>query len=150
MLVQLPSILQLVMVQLVVKGVPLSVTNLQGGSGYSNPAFILVRLDQSSGIGTGTSAKITIGPSGNVTSVAIQTGGFRYAVGDTLTLNDASVIGGRVGGSNFTIDVGEVETRLISHCKKHRRYSSSLVVLFFQITSLTKVQLDTQQTLVLQ
>jgi len=96
-----------------VKGVPLSVTNLQGGSGYSNPGIYTgVRLDQSSGIGTGTSAKITIGPSGNVTNVAIQTGGFRYAVGDTLTLNDASVIGGRVGGSNFTIDVGEVETRL--------------------------------------
>ena len=96
-----------------VKGVPLAVTNLQGGSGYSNPGIYTgVRLDQSSGIGTGTSAKITIGPSGNVTNVAIQTGGFRYAVGDTLTLNDPSVIGGRVGGSNFTIDVGEVETRL--------------------------------------
>ena len=96
-----------------VKGVPLSVTNLNGGSGYSNPGIYTgVRLDQSSGIGTGTSAKITIGPSGNVTNVAIQTGGFKYAVGDTITLNDPSVIGGRVGGSNFTIDVGEVETRL--------------------------------------
>ena len=96
-----------------VKGVPLAVTNLTGGSGYSNPGIYTgVRLDQVTGIGTGTSAKITIGPSGNVTNVAIQTGGFKYAVGDTLTLNDSSVIGGRVGGSNFTIDVGEVETRL--------------------------------------
>jgi hypothetical protein len=96
-----------------VKGVPLAVTNLQGGSGYSNPGIYTgVRLDQTSGIGTGTSATITIGPSGNVTNVAIQTGGFRYAVGNTLTLNDSSVIGGRVGGSNFTIDIGEVETRL--------------------------------------
>jgi hypothetical protein len=96
-----------------VKGVPIAVTNLVGGSGYSNPGIYTgVRLDQSSGIGTGTSAKITIGPSGNVTNVAIQTGGFKYAVGNTLTLNDPSVIGGRVGGSNFTIDVAEVETRL--------------------------------------
>ena len=96
-----------------VKGVPIAVTNLVGGSGYSNPGIYTgVRLDQSSGIGTGTSARITIGPSGNVTNVAIQTGGFKYAVGNTLTLNDPSVIGGRVGGSNFTIDVAEVETRL--------------------------------------
>ena len=96
-----------------VKGVPIAVTNLVGGSGYSNPGIYTgVRLDQSSGIGTGTSAKITIGPSGNVTNVAIQTGGFKYAVGNTLTLNDPSVIGGRSGGSNFTIDIAEVETRL--------------------------------------
>ena len=96
-----------------VKGVPLAVTNLTGGSGYSNPGIYTgVRLDQVTGIGTGTSAKITIGPSGNVTNVAIQTGGFRYAVGDTLTLNDPNAIGGRVGGSNFTIDIAEVETRL--------------------------------------
>ena len=96
-----------------VKGVPLAVTNLVGGSGYDSPGIYTgVRLDQSSGIGTGTSAKITIGPSGNVTNVAIQTGGFKYHVGDTLTLNDPDVIGGRTGGANFTIDVAEVETRL--------------------------------------
>ena len=96
-----------------VKGVPLALTNLQGGSGYSNPGIYTgVRLDQSSGIGTGTSATITIGPSGSVTNVGLQTGGFLYGVGDTLTINDANAIGGRVGGSNFTIDIAEVETRL--------------------------------------
>ena len=96
-----------------VKGVPLTTNELVGGSGYLTPGtYPRVRLDTSSGIGTGLTADIVVGLSGTVTSVAIQTGGFKFAVNDTLTLNDPDVIGGRTGGSNFTVKVTSVETRL--------------------------------------
>jgi len=96
-----------------VKGVPLVINELIGGSGYLTPGtYPRVRLDISSGIGTGITADIIVGASGTVTSVAIQTGGFKFAVNDILTLNDPNVIGGRTGGSNFTVKVTSVETRL--------------------------------------
>jgi hypothetical protein len=96
-----------------VKGVPLTLKELSGGSGYTSAGIYTgVRLDTASGIGTGITATITVSAAGTVQNVAINTGGYKFAVNDSLTLNDPNVIGGRSGGSNFTVKVGSVETRL--------------------------------------
>ena len=96
-----------------VRGVSLSLKDLVGGSGYDNAGIYTgVRLDTASGIGTGITAQITVSVAGTVSNVAINTGGYLFAVDDLLTLNDPSEIGGRTGGSNFTVKIGGVETRL--------------------------------------
>jgi hypothetical protein len=96
-----------------VRGVPLSLKQLVGGSGYTNPGIYTgVRFDISSGIGTGITGTVTVGLAGTVSQVAIQTGGYKFEVDDILTINDPNVIGGRSGGSNFTVRIGSVETRL--------------------------------------
>jgi hypothetical protein len=71
-----------------------------------------VRFDIASGIGTGITGTITVSAAGTVGNVAINTGGHKFAVNDLLTINDPNDIGGRTGGSNFTVKVGAVETRL--------------------------------------
>ena len=53
-----------------------------------------VRLDTSSGIGTGITGEVTVGGSGTVTSLGINTGGRYFAVGDVVTLYDHSEVGG--------------------------------------------------------
>ena len=110
-----------------VRGVPLSLKTLVGGSGYTSAGIYTgVRLDTSSGIGTGITATITVGASGTVTNVAIQTGGFKFAVDDILTVNDANVIGGRSGGSNFTVRIASVETRLYLRLTNQQKFSGSV------------------------
>jgi hypothetical protein len=96
-----------------VKGVPLNLNSLNGGSGYETSGIYTgIALDTVTGIGTDITATITVNPAGSVSNVAINTGGRYYATGDILTLNDSSLIGGRSGGSNFQVSVGNVQTRL--------------------------------------
>ena len=96
-----------------VRGVALTLKNLTGGSGYSQAGIYTgVRFDTASGIGTGITGTITVSAAGTVQSVAINTGGRYFAVNDILSVNDPTPIGGRSGGSNFTIQIASVETRL--------------------------------------
>jgi len=84
--------------------------NLPSGSGYTtNATFSDVPLD--GGTGTGARADITVA-SGEVTIVDLVRGGEGYSVGDVLTVNDDSVIGGRAGGTQFGVAVTETERRL--------------------------------------
>ncbi len=109
-----------------VRGVPLTLNSLVGGSGYNNPGIYTgVRLDTSTGIGTGITATITVGVSGTVTNVAINTGGYKFAVGDVLTLNNPTPIGGRTGGSNFTVNIATVETRLYLALSNGQKFPGS-------------------------
>jgi hypothetical protein len=112
-----------------VRGVPLTLTSLVGGSGYNTAGIYTgVRLDPATGIGTGISATITVSAGGTVSNVAIDTGGFKFAVGNTLTLNDPTPIGGRTGGSNFTVNVGSVETRLYLKLATGQKFPGSAVL----------------------
>ena len=112
-----------------VRGVPLTLNGLSGGSGYNIAGIYTgVRLDPSTGIGTGISATITVSIAGTVSNVAINTGGYLFAVGDTLTLNDPTPIGGRTGGSNFTVNVSSVETRLYLTLTNSQKFPGSLVL----------------------
>jgi len=96
-----------------VRGVALTLKTLAGGSGYNSAGIYTgVRFDTASGIGTGITGTITVSAAGTVQSVAINTGGRYFAVNDILTLNDPDPIGGRTGGSNFTVQIATVETRL--------------------------------------
>ena len=96
-----------------VRGVALTLKNLTGGSGYSQAGIYTgVRFDTASGIGTGITGTITVSAAGTVQSVAINTGGRYFAVNDILSVNDPTPIGGRSGGSNFTVQIASVETRL--------------------------------------
>lgn len=109
-----------------VRGVPLTLKDLNGGSGYSTPGtYAGVRLDTASGIGTGITGTIIVGASGTVSNVAIATGGFKFDPDDVLTLNDPSVIGGRSGGSNFTVKVNAVETRLYVALSGSQKFQGS-------------------------
>ena len=112
-----------------VRGVPLTLTNLVGGSGYSSAGIYTgVRLDPTSGIGTGISATITVGASGTITNVAINTGGRYFAVGDSLALVDSTQVGGRSGGSSFTVDIGSVETRLYLTLTNNQKFPGTTIV----------------------
>ena len=96
-----------------VRGVALTLKNITGGSGYNSAGIYTgVRFDTASGIGTGITGTITVSAAGTVQAVAINTGGRYFAINDTLTVNDPTPIGGRTGGSNFTVQVASVETRL--------------------------------------
>ena len=96
-----------------VRGVVLTLKNISGGSGYNSAGIYTgVRFDIASGIGTGITGTITVSAAGTVQAVAINTGGRYFAVNDTLTVNDPTPIGGRTGGSNFTVQIASVETRL--------------------------------------
>jgi hypothetical protein len=112
-----------------VRGVPLTLNSLSGGSGYNTAGIYTgVRLDTSTGIGTGISATITVSAAGTVSNVAINTGGYKFEVGDILTLNDPSVIGGRTGGGNFSINVGSVETRLYLSLTNGLKFPGSAIL----------------------
>lgn len=109
-----------------VRGVPLTLKSLAGGSGYTSAGIYTgVRLDTSSGIGTGITATITVSAAGTVSNVAINTGGFRFAINDILTLNDPTPIGGRSGGANFSVQVATVETRLYLKLVNNQKFPGS-------------------------
>jgi len=109
-----------------VRGVPLSLKELSGGSGYTNAGIYTgVRLDTASGIGTGITGTITVSIAGTVSQVAINTGGYKFQPDDILTLNNPSEIGGRVGGSNFTVKVSSVETRLYLKLTNNQKFLGS-------------------------
>ena len=112
-----------------VRGVSLSLKDLVGGSGYTSAGIYTgVRLDIASGIGTGITGTITVGVSGTVTNVAITTGGFKFEVDDLLTVNDPNEIGGRSGGSNFTIKIGSVETRLYIGLTNAQKFAGTIAL----------------------
>jgi len=112
-----------------VRGVSLSLKDLVGGSGYTSAGIYTgVRLDISSGIGTGITGTITVGVSGTVTNVAITTGGFKFEVDDLLTVNDPNEIGGRSGGSNFTVKIGSVETRLYIGLTNAQKFAGTIAL----------------------
>jgi hypothetical protein len=107
-----------------VRGVALSLKSLSGGGGYSQAGIYTgVRFDTASGIGTGITGTITVSAAGTVQSVAINTGGRYFAVNDTLTLNDPTPIGGRSGGSNFTVQIASVETRLYVNLLNNAKFT---------------------------
>jgi len=109
-----------------VRGVPLTLKTLVGGSGYNVAGIYTgIRLDTSSGIGTGLTATVTVSAAGTVSNVAINTGGFKFATNDVLTLNDPAPIGGRTGGSNFTVQVNTVETRLYLKLTNQQKFPGS-------------------------
>jgi len=91
----------------VVTGVEL--TGLPTGSGYINNK-IYKNVSLTGGSGSGAKANITVS-AGSVSSVDIIRGGTGYAVNDLLSATDAS-IGGRSGGSAFSIPVSSIEKRL--------------------------------------
>lgn len=109
-----------------VRGVALTLKSLSGGSGYSAAGIYTgVRLDTSSGIGTGLTATVTVSAAGTVSNVAINTGGFKFATNDILTLNNPTPVGGRSGGSNFTVQVNTVETRLYLKLTNQQKFPGS-------------------------
>jgi hypothetical protein len=107
-----------------VRGVALTLKNLSGGSGYSQAGIYTgVRFDIATGIGTGITGTITVSAAGTVQAVAINTGGRYFAVNDTLSVNDPTPIGGRSGGSNFTVQIASVETRLYVNLTSNVKFS---------------------------
>jgi hypothetical protein len=112
-----------------VKGVPITLYELVGGSGYTNPGiYTSIPLDSATGIGTNILATVTIGAGGNVTAVGIETGGRYYANNDILTVNNPALIGGRSGGSNFTIKAGEIETRLYLELTNNQKFPGTVTL----------------------
>jgi hypothetical protein len=112
-----------------VRGVPLSLKDLNGGSGYASAGIYTgVRLDTASGIGTGITATITVSAGGTVSQVAINTGGYKFVVDDLLTLNDPTPVGGRSGGANFTVKVSSVETRLYLKLTNNQKFQGSVTL----------------------
>jgi hypothetical protein len=80
------------------------------GSGYlTNDTYFNVEL--SGGTGTGARADITIS-SGEVTIVDLVRGGEGYVAGDTLSVANDATIGGRSGGTPFTVQIDEIQNRL--------------------------------------
>ena len=109
-----------------VKGVGLTLNTLAGGSGYTSAGIYSgVQALRTTGIGTGMSLNVTVSAAGTVSAVAIETGGKGYAVGDYVTVAPANV-GGRSGGSDFTIRIGTVETRLYLTLTNNQKFLGSL------------------------
>ncbi len=112
-----------------VRGVALTLKNLNGGAGYAAPGIYTgVSLNSSTGIGTNITATITVGVAGTVTNIGINTGGRYYAVNDTLTLTNANLIGGRGVGSDFTVQIATVETRLYIALSNNQKFAGSIVL----------------------
>ena len=108
-----------------VKGVSLNLNTLAGGSGYTSAGIYSgVQALRTTGIGTGMSLTITVSAGGTVSQVAIETGGRYYNGGDYVTVAPAS-IGGRSGGSDFTVRVGTVETRLYVSLTNNQKFQGS-------------------------
>jgi hypothetical protein len=80
-----------------------ALTNLVGGSSYSNGSYTDVPL--TGGSGFGATADVTVS-GGAVTVVTIVLRGAGYVVGDSLSADDADLGGG--GGSGFSIDVDTI------------------------------------------
>lgn len=84
-------------------------TNLVGGSLYSNGTYTDVPL--TGGNGFSATADIVVA-GGAVTSVTIVNVGATYQVGDVLSADDANLGGG--GGAGFSIDVDTIWTQVIT------------------------------------
>lgn len=84
-------------------------TNLVGGSLYSNGTYTDVPL--TGGNGFSATADIVVA-GGAVTSVTIVNVGATYQVGDVLSADDADLGGG--GGAGFSIDVDTIWTQVIT------------------------------------
>ena len=83
---------------------------LPSGSGYgTSGTYTNVAL--TGGTGSGARADITVDGTGQITVVDLHRGGTGYAAGDTLSAADGD-LGGRSGGSAFTVDLASVENRL--------------------------------------
>jgi hypothetical protein len=80
-----------------------TLTNLVGGSGYTNGSYTGVPL--TGGSGSGATADITVSGT-SVTSVTLVNTGDGYMAGDQLSASDANLGGG--GGSGFSIDVSAI------------------------------------------
>jgi hypothetical protein len=111
-----------------VKGVLLGVTVTSGGSGYTNPGVYTCVLDTNTGIGTSARAAITVGAGGTVTQVRVNFGGRYYASGNTLTINNDTLIGGRTGGSRFSVTVNDLETRLYLKLTNNQKFTGSTLL----------------------
>jgi hypothetical protein len=108
-----------------VKGVGLTLNTLTGGSGYSVAGIYSgVQALRTTGIGTGMSLNVTVSAAGTVSAVAIETGGKGYGIGDYVTVAPANV-GGRSGGTDFTIRIGSVETRLYLSLTNNQKFLGS-------------------------
>ena len=91
----------------------LDVLNLSGGSGYSTPgSYTNVALTSTTGTGTGALANVVVNGAGAVDSIDVTFGGSGYAAGDTLSAADNDIGGQGGGGTDFAIDVLNVENRL--------------------------------------
>ena len=78
-----------------------TITRTANGTGYTNVADTLVSTTTS---GTGTGLTCTITVAGNtLTALAVTTVGIGYAVGDTITLNPATV---GAGDGNMVLTIG--------------------------------------------
>ena len=83
---------------------------IAGGSGYLTPGtYSSVTL--TGGSGSGAKANIVVNSSGVVNSVDLVRSGSGYVVGNSLSAADAD-IGGRSGGTPFSITVTTIEKRL--------------------------------------
>ena len=112
-----------------VKGVLLSVNNIVGGSGYSNPGIYTdISLNSVTGVGTSARASITVGASGTVTSCIVSYGGKGYVNGDILTAPSSSVGGIGTGGSAFQVSVNDVETRLYLQLTNNVKFTGTLAL----------------------
>ena len=110
-----------------VKGVALTASVIDGGSGYTNPGiYTSVLLNNSvTGAGVSANATITVGASGTVTQCTIVYGGRYYTESDTVNISDAAVIGGRSGGSEFQARIDSVETRLYVELTNNQKFTGS-------------------------
>lgn len=112
-----------------VKGVPIILGTLNGGSGYQTPGIYTgVSLDRVTGIGTNITATVTVSVAGTVSRVAINTGGYKYATGDILTISNPAVIGGRSGGANFQVTVSDTETRLYLQLTNNLKFPGTVIL----------------------
>ena len=109
-----------------VKGVSLTLNTLAGGSGYTSAGIYSgVQALRTTGIGTGMSLNVTVSAGGTISAVAIETGGKGYAVGDFVTVAPANV-GGRTGGSDFTVRIASAQTRLYLTLTNNQKFLGSL------------------------
>ena len=110
-----------------VKGVALTASVIDGGSGYTNPGiYTSVLLNNSvTGAGVSANATITVGASGTVTQCSIVYGGRYYAEEDTVSISNPAVLGGRSGGSEFQARIETVETRLYLELTNNQKFTGS-------------------------
>lgn len=110
-----------------VKGVLLSATIQNGGSGYTTPGIYTCFLQSTTGIGTSALAEVTVSAAGTVRDVNIKTGGRYYQSGNILTAID-SQLGGRSGGGAFTVNVTDVETRLYLKLTNNQKFAGTVAL----------------------